>query len=153
MSSSQQRSITSPERRTRTNAYHLIVSLAYYSTSRNGESLSCIFMICVSSVHSLTTSRYTKGELNLRMSIFYSGSLISGAFGNLIAAGILSGLAGRDGLDAWQWLYIVEGTITVGIGIIILFVLPDFPHTWKRLSEAERHVANRRMAVEAAEAE
>lgn len=30
---------------------------------------------------------YTKEELNLRMSIFYSGSLISGAFGNLIAAG------------------------------------------------------------------
>jgi MFS family permease len=31
---------------------------------------------------------YTKEELNLRMSIFYSGSLISGAFGNLIAAGM-----------------------------------------------------------------
>lgn len=46
---------------------------------------------------------YTKTELNLRMSIFYSGSLISGAFGNLIAAGILKGLAGKRGMDAWQW--------------------------------------------------
>lgn len=53
---------------------------------------------------------YTKSELNLRMSIFYSGSLISGAFGNLIAAGILKGLAGKHGLAAWQWLYIIEGT-------------------------------------------
>lgn len=44
---------------------------------------------------------YTKSELNLRMSIFYSGSLISGAFGNLIAAGILSGLAGKRGISAW----------------------------------------------------
>jgi hypothetical protein len=44
---------------------------------------------------------YTKSELNLRMSIFYSGSLISGAFGNLIAAGILSGLAGEMGMSAW----------------------------------------------------
>jgi len=35
------------------------------------------------------------------MAIFYSGSLISGAFGNLIAAGILSGLAGKRGLSAW----------------------------------------------------
>jgi hypothetical protein len=35
------------------------------------------------------------------MSIFYSGSLISGAFGNLIAAGILSGLAGERGMSAW----------------------------------------------------
>lgn len=96
---------------------------------------------------------YTKGELNLRMSIFYSGSLISGAFGNLIAAGILSGLAGKHGLDAWQWLYIVEGVITVGIGFIVMFALPDFPHTWKRLSPEMKHVANRRMAVEAAEAD
>jgi hypothetical protein len=52
---------------------------------------------------------YTKSELNLRMSIFYSGSLISGAFGSLIAAGILSGLDGARGLAAWQWLYIIEG--------------------------------------------
>jgi MFS family permease len=48
---------------------------------------------------------YTKEELNLRMSIFYSGSLISGAFGNLIAAGILNGLDGVRGISAWQWLY------------------------------------------------
>lgn len=48
---------------------------------------------------------YTKEELNLRMSIFYSGSLISGAFGNLIAAGILNGLDGVHGMGAWQWLY------------------------------------------------
>ncbi|EXJ58418.1 hypothetical protein A1O7_05843 [Cladophialophora yegresii CBS 114405] len=96
---------------------------------------------------------YTKKELNLRMSIFYSGSLVSGAFGNLIAAGILSGLAGEMGLSAWQWLYIIEGAITVFIGIVIIFVLPDFPSTWKRLSPEMKHVANRRLAVEAAEAD
>lgn len=39
------------------------------------------------------------------MSIFYSGSLISGAFGNLIAAGILSGMEGKLGYNSWQWLY------------------------------------------------
>lgn len=50
------------------------------------------------------------------MSIFYSGSLLSGAFGNLIAAGILKGLAGQRGLTAWQWLYIIEGAITCTIG-------------------------------------
>lgn len=70
---------------------------------------------------------YTKGELNLRMSIFYSGSLLSGAFGNLIAAGILKGLNGARGLAPWQWLYIIEGSITMAVGIIIVFVLPDFP--------------------------
>lgn len=62
---------------------------------------------------------YTKTELSLRMAIFYSGSLISGAFGNLIAAGILNGLAGVRGYSAWQWLYIVEGSITVFVSRIV----------------------------------
>lgn len=96
---------------------------------------------------------YTKSELNLRMSIFYSGSLLSGAFGSLIAAGILHGLAGRRGLSAWQWLYIIEGSITMAVGIVIVFVLPDFPHTWKLLSPEMKQVANRRMALDAAEAD
>lgn len=56
---------------------------------------------------------YTKEELSLRMAIFYSGSLISGAFGNLIAAGILNGLNGAHGYKSWQWLYIIEGVLTV----------------------------------------
>lgn len=87
------------------------------------------------------------------MAIFYSASLLSGAFGNLIAAGILNGLAGELGLAAWQWLYIVEGAITMFVGVVILFILPDFPHTWKLLSPEMKHVANRRMAIDAAEAD
>lgn len=34
-----------------------------------------------------------------------------------------------------------------------MLILPDFPHTWKRLSPEEKHVANRRMAIDAAEAD
>lgn len=49
---------------------------------------------------------YTRAELNLRMSIFYAGSLLSGAFGSLIAAGILSGMDGASGMRAWQWVSI-----------------------------------------------
>jgi hypothetical protein len=37
--------------------------------------------------------------------------LLSGAFGNLIAAGILNGLRGHRGLSAWQWLYIIFNNI------------------------------------------
>jgi MFS family permease len=100
-----------------------------------------------------STRWYTKSELNLRMSIFYSGSLVSGAFGNLIAAGILNGLGHSHGLSPWQWLYIIEGSITVAIGIAVALVLPDFPQTWKRLTPELKHVAERRLAIEAAEAD
>ncbi|KAJ5206575.1 Major facilitator superfamily domain general substrate transporter [Penicillium cf. griseofulvum] len=96
---------------------------------------------------------YTKNELAFRMSIFYSGSLLSGAFGNLIAAGILNGLKGHRGLSAWQWLYIIEGSITCAIGLVISFVLPDFPETWKLLDPEMRRVAQRRLAIEAGQAD
>jgi MFS family permease len=96
---------------------------------------------------------YTKNELALRMSIFYAGSLLSGAFGNLIAAGILSGLAGKRNLATWQWLYIIEGSITCVVGLVIMLILPDFPETWRLLSPEMKAVANRRLAIEAAQAD
>lgn len=94
---------------------------------------------------------YTKKELAFRMSVFYSGSLLSGAFGNLIAAGILHGLNGKRGMSAWRWLYIIEGSITCLIGIVIAILLPDFPETWRVLSPEMKEVATRRLAVDAAE--
>jgi len=134
-----------------------LVSLLTSQVKTAGDIIACRFILGLveapffAGVLFYLSKWYTKGELNLRMSIFYSGSLLSGAFGNLIAAGILKGLAGKNGLSAWQWLYIIEGTITIGIGIVIVFVLPDFPHTWKLLSPEMKHVANRRMAVDAAD--
>ena len=49
--------------------------------------------------------------------------------------------------------YIIEGSITVAVGIVIVFILPDFPDTWKKLSPELKHIANRRMAIDAAEAD
>lgn len=136
-----------------------LVSLLTSQVKNAGDIIACRFILGLveapffAGVLFYLSKWYTKGELNLRMSIFYSGSLLSGAFGNLIAAGILHGLAGKNGLSAWQWLYIIEGTITIAIGIVIVFVLPDFPHTWKLLSPEMKHVANRRMAVDAADSD
>lgn len=136
-----------------------LVSLLTSQVKTAGDIIACRFILGLveapffAGVLFYLSKWYTKGELNLRMSIFYSGSLLSGAFGNLIAAGILHGLAGKRGLSAWQWLYIVEGSVTILIGITIVFVLPDFPHTWKALSDEMKHVANRRMAIDAADAD
>lgn len=91
---------------------------------------------------------YTKKELALRGSIFYSGTLISAAFGSLIAAGISSGLDGVRGLDPWQWLYIIEGSVTCLAGLILIAFMPDFPETWKVLTPELREVAIRRMKIE-----
>lgn len=87
------------------------------------------------------------------MTIFFSAAHIANAFGSLIAAGILNGLDGNRGLSAWRWLYIIEGAISVFLGFIAWYLLPDFPENWRALSPEMRHVAIRRMALQAAESD
>lgn len=87
------------------------------------------------------------------MAIFYAGSTISGAFGNLIASGILNGIGSARGLAPWKWLYIIEGAITVFLGLMLIVFLPDFPHNWRLLSPEMKAVAVRRLAIDAAEAD
>merc|ERR1712080_726361 len=87
-----------------------LVSLLTSQTTNFGSIVACRFILGIveapffAGVLFYLSKWYTKSELNLRMSIFYSASLMSGAFGPLIAAGILSGMNGARGLGAWQWL-------------------------------------------------
>ena len=96
---------------------------------------------------------YTRKELALRTAMLYAGSLISGAFSGLIAAGISKGMDGVRGLGAWRWMFILEGLVTVIIAFTAYFVLPNFPHTTKWLSEQERQMAVYRLQADVGEAE
>ena len=89
---------------------------------------------------------YTRKELGFRTALLYSGSLLSGAFSGLIAAGITKNLDYAKGLRAWRWLFIIEGAMTVVIAAICFFILPNFPRTTKWLSEEERQLAVWRLA-------
>lgn len=48
---------------------------------------------------------------------------------------------GLHGLRAWRWLFIIEGTITIGVAAASYFILPNFPRTTKWLTEQERELA------------
>lgn len=62
-------------------------------------------------------------------------------FGGLLGAAILGNLEGNSGLAGWRWLFIIEGTVTIGLAIIAAFVLPDYPATTRWLSEEEKAFA------------
>ncbi|KAI2638003.1 MFS general substrate transporter [Hypomontagnella submonticulosa] len=66
---------------------------------------------------------YKKSETSLRISIFFLGNLLAAATTSLIGAGILS-MGDRHGVAGWRWLFIVEGAITIGIGILFILFLP-----------------------------
>ncbi|PYI12432.1 MFS general substrate transporter [Aspergillus sclerotiicarbonarius CBS 121057] len=94
------------------------------------------------------SSWYKRTEQSKRFGVYISAAILSGAFGSLLAAGIIQGLEGAHGIRGWRWLFIVEGSATVGVAIICAFILPDFPATSRRLSERERYVAVARLATD-----
>jgi sugar phosphate permease len=55
---------------------------------------------------------------------------------------------GSLGLAGWKWLFILQGVVTFIIAIIGYFVLPDFPHNTKWLTEEERNLAHNRMELD-----
>ncbi|ENH75706.1 hypothetical protein FOC1_g10003865 [Fusarium oxysporum f. sp. cubense race 1] len=57
---------------------------------------------------------YTKTELGKRIASLYIAQQVGNAFGGLFAAAIFQ-LDGRHGIKGWQWLFIIEGSATVGI--------------------------------------
>jgi hypothetical protein len=48
----------------------------------------------------------------------------------------------------YQWLFWLEGTVTVCVGIAAAMILPDWPSTSKFLTEEERALAVKRLAIE-----
>ncbi|KAK8067299.1 MFS general substrate transporter [Apiospora hydei] len=76
---------------------------------------------------------YTRAELPPRIAILYGGNMIATAFSGLIAAGITSRMDGAAGRPAWEWLFIIEGSLTVVIAILLLPLLTDYPLQSKHL--------------------
>ncbi|KAK1715326.1 major facilitator superfamily domain-containing protein [Colletotrichum lupini] len=56
-----------------------------------------------------------------------------------------AGMNGRHGLSGWQWFFLVEGVITIGFGILLLFIFPDFPAQAKWLSDKEKRFLQARL--------
>lgn len=95
---------------------------------------------------------YKKGELGKRIAGLYIAQQVGNAFGGLFAAGIFQ-MDGVHGIRGWQWLFIIEGSATVGIGAICACIMPEFPHNSRMLSQAERDLAVWRIESEAGAAE
>ncbi|KAJ5256928.1 hypothetical protein N7478_013032 [Penicillium angulare] len=95
---------------------------------------------------------YTKVELGKRIAGLYIAQQVGNAFGGLFAAAVLQ-LDGVHNISGWQWLFIIEGSATVGVGVICACIMPEFPHNSRILSQLERDVAVWRIESESGAAE
>lgn len=50
-------------------------------------------------------------------------------------------------LSSWQWFFIIEGGVSILVGIVAFFLLPDWPENTRWLTEDEREMAQYRVIV------
>ncbi len=72
------------------------------------------------------------------MGLFYFGAPLSFILGGPLSGWLLQ-MGGATGLAGWQWLFLVEGLLASGVGLLALFVLSDTPDTASWLSAPERN--------------
>lgn len=78
------------------------------------------------------------------MSIFFAAATAAGAFGGVIARGIME-MKGVGGLSGWNWIFILEGIATVLVAVIAYFAMHDYPDTAKFLTPVEKTEVLRRL--------
>ncbi|KAH6677595.1 retrograde regulation protein 2 [Halenospora varia] len=69
---------------------------------------------------------YKHHELSLRLGFFWTASAFADVLGGFLAFGILhmSGIGGQYG---WRWLFLIEGLITLIVGILAFVLMPSSP--------------------------
>lgn len=90
---------------------------------------------------------YTPQELAKRSAIFQASSSAANMFSGYLQAALYSGMNGRAGLAAWQWLFIFDGILGIPISFYGFWAIPDAPNDSKNrwLSAEETGRAEERM--------
>ena len=95
----------------------------------------------------LVSAWYRKYEVQKRLAVYFLGSLFIQGFSNIFAYGLVQ-IGNHTTYNGWRWIYIIEGAITIVLGIIAYFYLIDFPDSRKTkfLSEKEKAFVNDRLS-------
>ena len=87
---------------------------------------------------------YKPEERALRVALILACATLGGAFGGAIAFAV-GHMNGAQGLQAWRWLFIIEGAPSCAAALLTFFYFPNFPETEKWLSADERELAIERI--------
>lgn len=93
----------------------------------------------------LISTIYPRESQGKRVAVLYGATALSGAFGGLIAYGIQQ-MGTRAGIEAWRWLFIIEGIISLLFGLLCWISLPkSSDHAWFLSTEERQLVKDRRL--------
>ncbi|PCH34067.1 MFS general substrate transporter [Wolfiporia cocos MD-104 SS10] len=69
---------------------------------------------------------YTRMELPIRLAWFYISNYLAQIIGAFLATGILR-LGGTHGKAGWRYLFLIEGLLTLLVGVMSFFMMPPGP--------------------------
>ncbi|KAE8154518.1 major facilitator superfamily domain-containing protein [Aspergillus avenaceus] len=98
---------------------------------------------------------YKRGETSFRTTLFFFGQMFAAATSSLISAGLLQ-LSGKCGLAGWQWIFLVEGLITILAAILFTLIPPKAGHgspliatkKWSYFTPRESHIITSRVLLD-----
>ncbi|GES78704.1 MFS general substrate transporter [Rhizophagus clarus] len=97
------------------------------------------------------TTWYKRSETNSRIAIFFIGNSFAGSLSGLLAYCVVR-LDGKLDLKGWQWLFLIEGLMTIVVSTLSYFFLSNYPEKTKWLSDKERKYAAGRLKNDAGKA-
>lgn len=84
----------------------------------------------------------TRRELATRYAALWTANSVAGCLAGVLALGLLN-LNGRAGLHGWQWLFVIEGSLTCFVAVLAALHLPRGPE-----DAAQRHkILGRNFAI------
>lgn len=90
----------------------------------------------------ITSQWYKKSEQGFRTCLWFSFNGWASILGGLMAYGLAEGgERGHFSIEAWKILHIITGLLTVALGIIFFFVVPDNQLKARWLNEEDRIMA------------
>ncbi|KAH7027230.1 major facilitator superfamily domain-containing protein [Microdochium trichocladiopsis] len=90
---------------------------------------------------------YKPREIAKRTALFTASGQAGSMFAGLMMTAIYKGMNGLAGLAGWQWVFIIDGIITLPIAIMGFLYFPDLPEKTKApwLTSAEKQLALERL--------
>ncbi|KAJ1887909.1 hypothetical protein LPJ66_008857 [Kickxella alabastrina] len=91
---------------------------------------------------------YTRKQIAPRLALFFSAGMFAGIWAGPLAARLQKI---KGGLEGYQYIFLIEAAITVGLALIMWVVLDNYPETARFLTAEERAAGLRMLSEDKAQ--
>jgi ACS family pantothenate transporter-like MFS transporter len=86
---------------------------------------------------------YKPAEISKRTALFSASGMVGTMFAGVMMTAIHKGMRGMAGLAGWQWVFIIDGLITLPVAVFGFYYFPDTPERTRAsyLTEADKKLA------------